>query len=180
VGRQILGIRRRPLPGSRVPGGEAWPPLKSMWMLMSLWAPAAELVGATVPETVIAWAEAGIASRRGRQPATRLASVACAPWRRSRYWKVASCQVPGAHTPIVSNTAPACDPLRSTCPNTEPRRYGSTGSGQLKSFGASRIRITFAGTPPATAFAGMSLVTTALVPTIELSPTRTPRRKQAL
>ena len=56
---------------------------------------------------------------------------------------------------------------------------GSTGSGQRSSFGASRIRITFAGTPPTTALAGTSLVTTELVPTIELSPTRTPRRKQA-
>ena len=45
--------------------------------------------------------------------------------------------------------------------------------------GASRIRSTRAGTPPTTAFAGTSLVTTALVPTIELSPTRTPRRMQA-
>ena len=39
--------------------------------------------------------------------------------------------------------------------------------------------MTFAGTPPTTALAGTSLVTTAFVPTIELSPTRTPRRTQA-
>ena len=54
-----------------------------------------------------------------------------------------------------------------------PRPFqGSTGFGQRSVWGASRIRITFAGTPPTTAFAGTSLVTTELVPTIELSPTR--------
>ncbi len=41
------------------------------------------------------------------------------------------------------------------------------------------MRITFAGIPPTTAFAGTSAVTTALVPTIALSPTWTPRRTQA-
>jgi hypothetical protein len=56
---------------------------------------------------------------------------------------------------------------------------GSTGLGQRKSWGASRILITRAGTPATTALAGTSLVTTALVPTIELSPTLTPRRMQA-
>jgi hypothetical protein len=42
-----------------------------------------------------------------------------------------------------------------------------------------RIRTTRAGAPATTALAGMSLVTTALVPITELSPTRTPRRMQA-
>ncbi len=45
--------------------------------------------------------------------------------------------------------------------------------------GASRMRSTRAGTPPTTALAGTSLVTTAEVPTIALSPTVTPRRMQA-
>ena len=73
---------------------------------------------------------------------------------------------------------------------TKSPRLGSAGSSappgrarparaQRSSFGASRIRITRAGMPATTAFAGTSLVTTELVPTIELSPTRTPRRMQA-
>jgi hypothetical protein len=41
------------------------------------------------------------------------------------------------------------------------------------------MRITFAGTPATTAFAGTSFVTTALVPMMALSPTVTPRRMQA-
>ena len=45
--------------------------------------------------------------------------------------------------------------------------------------GSSRMRRMRAGTPPATALAGRSLVTTVLVPTIALSPTLTPRRMQA-
>ena len=45
--------------------------------------------------------------------------------------------------------------------------------------GASRMRITRAGTPPTTALSGTSLVSTALVPTMLLSPTVTPRRTQA-
>jgi glycogen(starch) synthase len=56
---------------------------------------------------------------------------------------------------------------------------GSTGSGQRSVFGRSRIRRIRAGTPPTTAFAGTSRVTTELVPMIALSPTRTPRRMQA-
>ena len=40
-------------------------------------------------------------------------------------------------------------------------RYGSTGSRQRRLTGVSRIRSTRAGTPPTTAFAGTSLVTTA-------------------
>jgi hypothetical protein len=40
------------------------------------------------------------------------------------------------------------------------------------------MRSTFAGTPATTAFAGTSLVTTELVPRIELSPTLTPRSTQ--
>ena len=56
---------------------------------------------------------------------------------------------------------------------------GSTGSVQRSSCGASRMRITRAGMPATTALAGTSLVTTELVPTIELSPTLTPRRMQA-
>ena len=51
--------------------------------------------------------------------------------------------------------------------------------GQRSSLGASRMRSTLAGTPPTTAFAGTSAVTTALVPMTALSPTRTPRRMQA-
>ena len=41
------------------------------------------------------------------------------------------------------------------------------------------MRMTRAGLPATTALAGTSLVTTALVPTIALSPTLTPRRMQA-
>ena len=47
---------------------------------------------------------------------------------------------------------------------------------QRRLTGVSRIRNTRAGTPPTTAFAGTSLVTTAPAPTIALSPTVTPRR----
>src|SRR5262245_12802750 len=56
---------------------------------------------------------------------------------------------------------------------------GSTGLGQRNSCGALRMRMTFAGMPATTALAGTSLVTTELVPTMALSPTRTPRRMQA-
>src|SRR5215203_6204334 len=56
---------------------------------------------------------------------------------------------------------------------------GSTGRSQRSSRGPSRMRITRAGMPPTTAFAGTSLVTTELVPITELSPTLTPRRMQA-
>src|SRR5262245_20569930 len=56
---------------------------------------------------------------------------------------------------------------------------GSIGLDQRSSFGTSRVRMTRAGTPPTTVFAGTSFVTTELVPTMELSPTVTPRRKQA-
>ena len=59
------------------------------------------------------------------------------------------------------------------------RRRARPGRASAASRGASRIRSTRAGTPPTTAFAGTSRVTTELVPTIELSPTRTPRRTQA-
>ncbi len=45
--------------------------------------------------------------------------------------------------------------------------------------GVSRMRITRAGTPATTAFAGTSLVTTELVPMTLLSPTLTPRRMHA-
>jgi hypothetical protein len=45
--------------------------------------------------------------------------------------------------------------------------------------GASRILIRRAGTPPTTALAGTSCVTTALVPITALSPTVTPRRMHA-
>jgi NAD(P)-dependent dehydrogenase (short-subunit alcohol dehydrogenase family) len=45
--------------------------------------------------------------------------------------------------------------------------------------GRFRIRISRAGTPPTTALAGTSLVTTAFVPMTALSPTITPRRMQA-
>jgi hypothetical protein len=41
------------------------------------------------------------------------------------------------------------------------------------------MRSTRAGIPALTEFAGRSLVTTALVPITELSPTVTPRRMQA-
>ena len=50
---------------------------------------------------------------------------------------------------------------------------------QRKVRGASRMRIWRAGIPATTAFSDTSQVTTALVPTIELWPTRTPRRMQA-
>ena len=52
-------------------------------------------------------------------------------------------------------------------------------SAQWKVRGRSRMRISFAGTPPTTALSGTSAVTTALVPTTALSPTVTPRRMQA-
>jgi hypothetical protein len=45
--------------------------------------------------------------------------------------------------------------------------------------GAFRIRMSRAGTPPTTALAGMSFVTTAFVPITALSPTVTPRRMPA-
>ena len=45
--------------------------------------------------------------------------------------------------------------------------------------GASRIRSVRAGAPATTALSGTSLVTTVFVPTMQLSPTVTPRRMQA-
>jgi hypothetical protein len=61
---------------------------------------------------------------------------------------------------------------RNERPLPRPRgQVGSTGSGHLIVRGASRMRMIRAGTPPTTAFAGTFLVTTALAPTIELSPT---------
>jgi hypothetical protein len=50
---------------------------------------------------------------------------------------------------------------------------------QRNVFGASRLRITLAGMPATTASPGTSAVTTALVPITALSPTATPRRRQA-
>jgi hypothetical protein len=55
----------------------------------------------------------------------------------------------------------------------------SAAYSQRSVFGSSRMRITRAGTPATTAFAGTSRVTTALVPITALSPTVTPRRMQA-
>ncbi len=72
------------------------------------------------------------------------------------------------------------DDIRAARFRKNPRlSYGSTGSGQRSRSGASRMRSTLAGTPPTTAFAGTSLVTTELVPMIALSPTVTPRSTQA-
>ena len=62
----------------------------------------------------------------------------------------------------------------------ERRVRRAHGCGQRRVFGASRMRMIRAGTPPTTAFGGTSLVTTAFAPTIELSPTFTPRRIEAL
>ncbi len=67
------------------------------------------------------------------------------------------------------------------------RREGGVGPGigldrsraSAAAPGASRMRMILAGMPATTALAGTSLVTTELVPTIALSPTRTPRRTQA-
>ena len=74
-------------------------------------------------------------------------------------------------------------PLRACgAPRCRPRSTHSPADlfySQRSVFGASRIRIMRAGTPPTTAFAGTSLVTTALVPMIALSPTLTPRSTQA-
>ena len=50
------------------------------------------------------------------------------------------------------------------------------GYSQRRVRGVSRMRISRAGTPPITALAGTSWVTTAVVPRIALSPTVTPRR----
>src|SRR5918996_23194 len=71
-------------------------------------------------------------------------------------------------------------PQRGSLPRPSGYCPGSTGSGHRIVRGASRMRMIRAGTPPTTAFAGTFLVTTALAPTIELSPTCTPRRMQAL
>ena len=81
--------------------------------------------------------------------------------------------------PIACPPDPAASASPARCCSPPQAPQGSTGSGQRSSLGASRMRITFAGTPPTTALAGTSLVTTALVPMIALSPTRTPRRMQA-
>jgi len=53
------------------------------------------------------------------------------------------------------------------------------GYSQRNVCGASRIRNSRAGAPATTAFSGTSAVITELVPMIALSPTVTPRRRQA-
>ncbi len=76
---------------------------------------------------------------------------------------------------------PAASPIAIVGHTRLPRPplWGPSPYSQRKVCGVSRIRITRAGTPPTTAFAGTSLVTTAFVPTIALSPTLAPRSTQA-
>ncbi len=75
-----------------------------------------------------------------------------------------------------------CGPSGSTGRSTSSRSAGATETGAWtgsgggtnpsgRSRGALRIRMSRAGTPPTTALAGTSAVTTALVPITELSPT---------
>jgi 2-polyprenyl-3-methyl-5-hydroxy-6-metoxy-1,4-benzoquinol methylase len=70
---------------------------------------------------------------------------------------------------------------RATCGSQRRRSAlsASIQSPQRNVFGASRMRMTRAGTPPTTALSGTSRVHTAFVPITELSPTLTPRRMQA-
>ena len=91
-------------------------------------------------------------------------------------WGDVAEQTAGASTPSSTLAEPrrARSSRRRSAPG--PARPGRASAA---SSGASRIRITRAGIPPTTALAGTSLVTTELVPMIELSPTRTPRRMQA-
>src|SRR5439155_7885935 len=74
-------------------------------------------------------------------------------------------------------------PHRASAGSPAPRRAGyrgaSAGVDQRSRRGRGRIRMTCAGTPATTALSGTSLVTTALVPTIALSPIVTPRRTHA-
>jgi len=70
----------------------------------------------------------------------------------------------------VTGVLARCETMRMRTPGAHSQRIAR---------GASRMRITLAGTPPTTAFAGTSLVTTELVPMTLLSPTLTPRRMHA-
>ncbi len=60
----------------------------------------------------------------------------------------------------------------------DPAAHGRDHSHRSRS-GASRIRSRRAGAPATTALAGTSFVTTVFVPTMQLSPTVTPRRMHA-
>jgi len=68
---------------------------------------------------------------------------------------------------------------RPTREAPRPTREAPRPQRQRSRRGASRMRISRAGTPPTTALAGTSAATTAFVPTTLLSPTVTPRRMQA-
>ena len=111
-------------------------------------------------------------------PATRSRS---ARWR-SACWPTTSCASgswPRRRSTCSHSTGltwggrwPPC--TRAWCPRASRRRHS-----QRICCGASRMRITRAGTPPTTALAGTSFVTTAFVPMTALSPTVTPRRMHA-
>src|SRR5438128_10312409 len=62
-------------------------PPRLMWTLKSLWAPALRFVGAAVPETLMAWAEAGV-------NATMQAANASSPARRLRRTLIGVCLSP--------------------------------------------------------------------------------------
>ena len=85
----------------------------------------------------------------------------------------------GVRSRLVRMLSPAgADALRLPRPAGEERGRGRAYAHRIRR-GSSRIRITRAGTPPTTALAGTSEVTTELVPITALSPTVTPRRMQA-
>ncbi len=90
--------------------------------------------------------------------------TACAPVRPAG----ASARVDGRGRP-APRTPRAARPLGGRDLNHSQRNV----------FGALRMRMSFAGTPPTTAFSGTSQGTTAFVPITELLPTVTPRRMQA-
>ena len=67
-------------------------------------------------------------------------------------------------------------------PSVRGRGWGAAAPAlhfQRSCSGASRIRSVRAGAPATTALSGTSFVTTVFVPTMQLSPTVTPRRMQA-
>jgi hypothetical protein len=85
----------------------------------------------------------------------------------------------GHPRPGTVSRADPCAHHRGPPPPPGTSQPGPGYSPQRNVRGARRIRMSFAGMPPTTAFAGTSAVTTELVPITELSPTRTPRSTQA-
>ena len=115
--------------------------------------------------------------RRARPPPRRRSLRARAPLRLGRRRRAdrGGLRRPGRR----QRGPPGARRRRAAAASAGRRGRARPGRASAARSGASRMRMIRAGTPATTALAGTSLVTTELVPTIELSPTRTPRRMQA-